>query len=87
MKHADAEAVTRIVMQILKERRESKGLSYRKLAKKSGISNRYLSMIENGEYNPTLLQLLRIAAALGLKLGPVVSRAQREWKAQKKLKP
>jgi transcriptional regulator with XRE-family HTH domain len=50
MKHTDAEAVTRIVMQILKERRESKGLSYRKLAKKSGISNRYLSMIENGEY-------------------------------------
>jgi hypothetical protein len=40
-------------------------------------------MIEHGEYNPTPLQLLRIAAALGLKLGPVVSRAQREWKAQK----
>ena len=86
MKHADAEAITRIVMQILKERRESKGLSYRKLAKKSGISNRYLSMIENGEYNPTLLQLLRIAGALGLKLGPVVSRAQREWMAKKKQK-
>ena len=87
MKHADAEAVTRIVMHILQERRESKGLSYRKLAKKTGISNRYLSMIENGEYNPTLLQLLRISAALGLKLGPVVSRAHREWKAEKKPKP
>lgn len=84
MKHADAEAITRIVMQILQERRESKGLSYRKLAKKTGISNRYLSMIEHGEYNPTLLQLLKITAALGLKLGPVVSRAQREWKAQNK---
>jgi transcriptional regulator with XRE-family HTH domain len=71
-------------MKILRERRESKGLSYRKLAKKTGISNRSLSMIEHVEYNPTLLQLLKIAAALGLKLGPVVSRAQREWKAQKK---
>ena len=86
MKHDDAEAITRIVMHILRERRESKGLSYRKLAKKTGISNRYLSMIEHGEYNPTLLQLLKIAAALGLKLGPVVSRAQREWKAQKRAK-
>jgi hypothetical protein len=45
------------------------------------------TLIENGEYNPTLLQLLRIAAALSLKLGPVVSRAQRERKAQKKQKP
>ena len=87
MKHAEAEAVTRLVIQILQERRESKGLSYRKLAQKTGISNRYLSMIEHGEYNPTLLQLLRIAAALSLKLGPVVSRAQKEWKAQKKPKP
>jgi hypothetical protein len=37
--------------------------------------------------NPTLLQLLRIAAALSLKLGPVVSRAQKEWKGQKRPKP
>jgi transcriptional regulator with XRE-family HTH domain len=73
-------------IQILQERRESNGLSYRKLAQKTGISNRYLSMIAHGEYHPTLVQLLRIAAALSLQLGPVVSRAQKAWKAQKRPK-
>jgi hypothetical protein len=45
-----------------------------------------LSRIETGEVNPTVIQAIRIADALGLTFGGLVSRAQREWKAEKKQK-
>ena len=57
------------------------------LEKKPGLDRRYLSRIETGEVNPTIIQAIRIADALGLTFGGLVSRAQGEWKAQRKRKP
>jgi transcriptional regulator with XRE-family HTH domain len=84
MKYDDAAAIGRIIARHLRERREEKGYSYRRLEKKTGLDRRYLSRIETGEVNPTVIQAIRIADALGLTLGGVASRAQREWKAQKR---
>jgi transcriptional regulator with XRE-family HTH domain len=84
MKYDDAAAIGQIIVRLLQERREEKEYSYRKLGKKTGLDWRYLSRIETGEVNPSVIQAIRIADALGLTLGGIASRAQREWKAQKK---
>jgi transcriptional regulator with XRE-family HTH domain len=84
MKYDEAAAIGRIIARLLQERREEKGYSYRRLEKKTGLDRRYLTRIETGEINPTVIQAIRIADALGLTLGGVASRAQREWKAEKK---
>jgi transcriptional regulator with XRE-family HTH domain len=86
MDYKDAAAIGRIIARHLQERREAKGYSYRRLEKKTGLDRRYLSRIETGEVNPTVIQAICIADALGLTFGGLVSRAQREWKAEKKQK-
>ncbi|MBN1058479.1 helix-turn-helix domain-containing protein [Clostridium botulinum] len=48
----------------LKKIRESKGISGRQLAKITGISQGYISSIENGKKSPTIRMLYRIANAL-----------------------
>ena len=87
MDHKDAAAIGRIIARHLQERREEKGYSVRKMERKTGLDRRYLSRIETGEVNPTVIQALRIADALGITLGGLASRAQKEWKAQKRPKP
>ena len=84
MEYDDAATIGRIIALHLQERRKDKGYSYRRLEKKTGLDRRYLSRVETGEVNPTVIQAIRIADALGLTLGGIASRAQREWKAQKK---
>jgi transcriptional regulator with XRE-family HTH domain len=84
MKYDDAAAIGRIIARLLQERRGEKGYSYRRLEKKTGLDRRHLSRIETGEVNPSVIQAIRIADALGLTLGGIASRAQREWKAQNK---
>ncbi len=54
--------------QIIKERRKSLNVTQYNLAEISGISVRSLKDIENGNGNPTLIQLIKILNSLGLKL-------------------
>ena len=46
--------------------RKEKGLTQEALAEKSGLSQRYISGLENGLRNPTVLTLYKLATALGL---------------------
>ena len=55
MKYDDAAAIGRIIARLLQERREEKGYSYRRLEKKTGLDRRYLTRIETGEINPTVI--------------------------------
>jgi len=45
--------------------RKRLGMSQRKLAKRSGVSQATLSRLENGERTPTIPDLLKLARALG----------------------
>lgn len=45
--------------------RRAQGLTQEQLAEKSGFSQQYISGLENGQRNPTVVTLYEIAIALG----------------------
>jgi transcriptional regulator with XRE-family HTH domain len=49
----------------LLRRREAKGLSQEALAEKAALDRTYISGIERGVRNPSVLSLLRVSKALG----------------------
>lgn len=49
----------------IRKRRESRELTQEKLAEKSGLDATYISGIERGQRNPGILNVARIAKALG----------------------
>ena len=46
--------------------RKERGLTQEALAEKSGLSQQYISGLENGQRNPTIVTLFELATALGL---------------------
>lgn len=46
--------------------RRDKGLTQEQLAERSGLSQQYLSGLEQGRRNPTIVTLYEIACALGV---------------------
>ncbi len=46
--------------------RKERGLTQEQLAERSGLSQQYLSGLERGQRNPTIVTLYEIAAALGV---------------------
>ena len=46
--------------------RMEKGLTQEQLAERSGLSQQYLSGLERGKRNPTIVTLYEIASALGV---------------------
>ena len=70
----------------IKSIRESKNLTLEEIAERSGLSIEQITSIENDEYLPSLGPLIKIARALGVRLGsflddndelgPVVCRAE-----------
>ena len=50
----------------LRELRQTTGLSQEKFAAKAGLDRTYYAGIERGERNPSVKQLAKIAAALGV---------------------
>lgn len=48
----------------IRKQREALGLSQEKLADRCGFDRTYISMLERGKRNPSLLNLLRLADGL-----------------------
>lgn len=48
--------------------RKMQGITQAELAKRAGIPRSNITRFESGNYNPSLEQMVRIAAALGMKL-------------------
>ena len=55
----------RLVGQRVREARVALGLSQEQLAERSGFSQQYISGLERGLRNPTVVSLFEIAQALG----------------------
>ncbi|MBM6925084.1 helix-turn-helix domain-containing protein [Pseudoflavonifractor phocaeensis] len=54
--------------ELIRERRQEKGISQNQLAKMVGISQPYMNQIETGVRNPTLPTLMKICEILEISL-------------------
>jgi len=50
----------------VRQARLKKGLTQEKFAEKSGFSQQYLSSLENGRRNPSIVTIFELAQALGV---------------------
>ena len=62
------EAIAKKTGKIIQERRKQTGLSQEALAEKADIDRTYVSLIERGKVNITLIVASKIAKALGVSL-------------------
>ncbi len=56
------------IIQAMIDARKSSGLSQKQLAEKTGIAQSDISKLENGNANPSLRTLQRLAAGMGMQL-------------------
>ncbi len=66
------------VISLLREERERRKLSKYFVAQESGLSPQMVAYVENGDRNPTLETVLRMAHALNLDLAEVIKKARKE---------
>jgi len=57
--------------------RKQRGLTQEEVAERSQLSQQYLSGIERGQRNPSLLSMERLAAALEVDLTNLVEKGER----------
>ena len=67
MKHAGVPDIRITVGDRVRELRQAKGISQEDLAEKAGLDRTYISSIERGKRNISLLNIERLAKALSVK--------------------
>lgn len=75
MKKPDA-IVKKVVSEMTAIRKE-KGLSHEKIGASARLHRTTIGQIESGKIQPTLLTCLKIARALDIDLGALISKAQK----------
>lgn len=63
---------------VIRKHRTARGLSQNQLSKISKVSQTYISALERGLYEPTVLILLQIAKALKVELWKLIREAERQ---------
>lgn len=77
------DAIISNAVRLLREERERRGFSMNVVAQRSGLSHSIISLIERDLRNPTLDTLLRIAEAIEVDLGEIISKARKIATGQK----
>ena len=77
-----SEDVRRMVGRNVKRLRIAAGLSQAQLAERMGVDRAYVSGLELGQRNPTVVTLWHIAKALGVKLRPFFDEENSRRKAR-----
>jgi len=62
----------------VRKNRMNIGMSRKMLAKKSGVSERYLAQLESGQGNISILLLRKVATAIGIKLDELMAEKEVE---------
>jgi transcriptional regulator with XRE-family HTH domain len=75
-----SEDVRRLVGDNVRRLRIAAGLSQAKLAERMGVDRAYVSGLEQGARNPTIITLWHTARALGTKLQDLTREPRREKK-------
>ena len=65
------------IVRLLVHERKRLGISGNLLAEKTGLSQSLISTLETNPWNPTIDTLLRIADALNIDLGEIVTKARK----------
>ncbi len=78
MKHEEPARLLRGVGQRVRGLRQRQGMTQAELARRSGVSVRFLGQIEGGEGNVSLEKLEQVARALGVSPGALLMDAQEE---------
>lgn len=69
----------------VRKNRMNIGMSRKMLAKKSGVSERYLAQLESGQGNISILLLRKVATAIGVKLDELMAEKEIETPAEEPL--
>ena len=69
---------TQTVGLVIRRLREQKGMSQELLSGLAGIARSHLSMIENGNKQPNLETIWRIASALNLRASELIREIEKE---------
>ena len=69
----------------VRKNRMNIGMSRKMLAKKSGVSERYLAQLESGQGNISILLLRKVATAIGIKLDELMAEKEVETPAEESL--
>jgi transcriptional regulator with XRE-family HTH domain len=67
--HPTKEAVAATFGVVLRRRRTSRGLTQERLAEAAGVTPTFVSMMERGQYQPSLHTVVSLANALGVGVG------------------
>jgi transcriptional regulator with XRE-family HTH domain len=71
-----ADVISRAFGQVVRKRRETRGLSQEKLAELAGIHRTYISSIELGKVRLGLEIAKKVADGLGVKLSELIAEAE-----------
>jgi transcriptional regulator with XRE-family HTH domain len=74
LSRGDSDVIILFVRTALKELRESKFLTQRELAEKSGVGVATIARIEKSKHQPTFRTIKRLSAALGVDPSELVIR-------------
>jgi transcriptional regulator with XRE-family HTH domain len=66
-----------LVGKVLREARQSTGLTQEALAFKAEIDRTYISYLENDQKSPTIEMLAKICASLDIAVSELIKRAER----------
>lgn len=62
-----------VVGQRVRNQRSDKGMSRKRLAEVSGVSERYLAQLESGQGNMSIALLRKVTTAIGMSMGTLMS--------------
>lgn len=78
MKRHHADKIASVVVDLLAQKRQGKGVNYEDLAGLTGLHATSLSLIGRRLRQPTFVNLCRIATALGVRLSTLVRKAEKQ---------
>jgi len=78
-----SEDVRRLVGGNVRRLRTAAGLTQAELAEKMGVDRAYVSALELGERNPTIITLWHVSQALGVKIARLFVERERYWKPRR----
>ncbi len=67
------DSILRAVAQVVQEQRERRGLTQDEMAERIGLHRTYISQLECGKRNPSILTLVQLAACFDVSLSGFLS--------------